>query len=61
VAVPAMLNIFENLEDSGWFKKPKRVVKKRVCLEPIVVQKLQKMVTWVDYRGGISTYTLYNF
>jgi membrane carboxypeptidase/penicillin-binding protein PbpC len=47
VAVPAMLNIFENLEDSGWFKKPKRVVKKRVCLEPIVVKNCRKwLLDW---------------
>ena len=39
VATPVMEEVFEGLEKDGWFKRPKNIIKKRVCVDAIVINR----------------------
>jgi membrane carboxypeptidase/penicillin-binding protein PbpC len=43
VASPVMLEVFDNLDDNSWFKRPKDILRREVCIEPIVVDRCKRV------------------
>ncbi len=53
---PTLFEIFQLLKDTNWFKRPKGVIRKKICQDTIIIDECKNRVT-DDVIKGVKLYT----